>query len=445
MDPTPPPYSLSESVLTPAVRPAPPIVFVDCLDTLAGLCRLLEGCAQKDPHFFITMDTEFIHRTSYFPKLSLVQIGAPNLSHVIDRAYVIDFTALKKEELTPLMDVLRSPLITKVFHSADQDCEALYHALGHFPFPLFDTQIAASFLGMGGCIGYEPLVYRCLGIHVDKSCQKSKWLRRPLSERQITYAAYDVIHLVEVYNILLHRLNTLGRTGWVASESLQLLDRTIYEVDATTLWQKFPFVPKQWRAAFILKHLLAWREAKAVQFDRPRSSLVRSSVLFDLSFDPKLFEVPVKDLLLQPKYVRPSTSFPLKVWEQYNLFEVLDRLLKQIQKKLTLLTSEQIETFREQIRQSRRMAHGQAPSWSSGRKQIVKICRCCSEQNGIALSRFFTKNDVDTLFEDGLKTGSPWITSSRLSKGWRKRLLMPYREELESVFRKIQKTAPKHA
>lgn len=409
-----------------------PITFVETLPALKALCASLKAQAKNDPNFFITMDTEFIRRNTYFPQLSVIQIGAPG------QAYVVDFIALKGKHLTPLIDLLRSPLILKVFHSAAQDCEALYHALGRFPFPLFDTQIAAAALGLGGCVGYEPLVRELLGIHVDKTCQQSPWLDRPLTQEQITYAAYDVIYLINVYRVLRHRLKKTQRTSWVASESLQLLDQAIYEIDATTLWQKFPSLPKQWKEAFIMKYLLAWRETKAIELDRPRPHIVRDQVLFELAFDSHLFQKPARDLLTHPRF-KPSHSpfFSVGFWEKHGLFTSLDRLLSQIQQRLTTLKPEEIADFREEIRLSSSNTHNRKPTWHEGRVQLKKICRRCAEQNNVAPSLFFGRHDIDAFFEGIFRTHNPWLTSSRLSRGWRKALLKPYQPDLEKVIQRF--------
>lgn len=416
-----------------SMRPISPISFVDQPAQLVALCACLQEQTREDPHFFITMDTEFIRRNTYFPQLSLIQVGVP------DQAYVIDFTAFKREDLTPLMEVLRSPLIIKVFHSAGQDCEALYHALGRFPFPLFDTQIAAALLGMGGCIGYEPLVHACLGLHIDKTCQQSPWLKRPLTEEQITYAAHDVIYLIDVYRILLQRLEATKRTGWVASESLQLLDQAIYEIDATTLWQKFPFLPKQWRSAFIMKYLLAWRETKAIDLDMSRPHVIRDQVLFELSFDSNLFEKTAQELLTQSRYKRShSPFFSVHFWEEHGLFTSLDRLLAQIRTKLEALRPHEIAAFREEIAQNSSLTHNRNPAWHDGRIQLKKICKRCADQNSVASTLFYNRHDIDVLLEGGIKTGNPWLTSSRLSKGWRKELLRPFQKDMERVFAAAQ-------
>lgn len=432
------PSTFSRDETSPSAQSVPPISFVDRPEDLEMLCGSLNQCALKNPHFFITMDTEFIRQSTYFPQLSLIQIGLSG------HAYVVDFTAFKQAQLAPLVEVLRSPLIVKVFHSASQDCEALYHALNCFPFPLFDTQIAAAFLGMGGCVGYESLVHNCLGIHVDKTCQRSPWLKRPLTEKQISYAAYDVIYLVDVYQILIERLNEAHRTGWVASESLQLLDHAVYEVDATTLWRKFPFTPKQWREAFAMKYLLAWRETKAIDLDKSRPFVLRDQVLFELVFDPNLFKKSVKELLTQPQYKQAhSPFFSVKAWEKHRLFASMKRVLKQIHQELKDLKPDDITAFQEEIRQSGKFNHGQNTTWNEGYRHLKKICRRCAEQNAVSIAMFYAQRDLDLLLEGGIQTGSPWLTPSRLSRGWRKELLKPYQEDLEATFKRCQNLPPK--
>lgn len=406
------------------------IEFISRPTELQKICQYFVKNTKKEHENFITMDTEFIRYNTYFPQLALIQIGT------VEKAAVIDYTAFNHYELQPLFEIMSAPDIVKVFHSARQDCEALYHKLGIFPFPLFDTQIAAAMLGFGESIGYEPLVHSLLSIHMDKTCQQSPWLERPLTPQQIHYAAYDVIYLVDVYKILLERLKKLNRTSWVSSESLQLLKHRSYETDATSLWKKFPFLPQQWKEAFLMKYLLAWREAKAIEFNKPRTHLVSDRVFFDMCFNPHIFQKHSFDLLIQPQN-RHSKFFSLPFWQHYHLFESLDRLLDQVHKTILQKTPSFISNFKKIILEKNYNHPHRSTKGHPCKIQIKKICQKCAEQNNIAISLFFDKKDVDLFFYDILKTHNPWLTTSRLSRGWRKELLKTYQNDLEKILNNL--------
>jgi ribonuclease D len=171
-------------------------------ETLAELCARL---ATAD---FVTVDTEFMRESTYYPDLCLVQIASPTEAAAIDpKAQGID--------LAPLLKLLVEDDVLKVFHAGGQDLEIIYNLTGKTPAPLFDTQVAAMALGLGEQIGYTNLVAAYLGHQVDKGARFTDWARRPLNDRQLDYAIGDVTHLAELFPKMVDKLRRTGREGTV--------------------------------------------------------------------------------------------------------------------------------------------------------------------------------------------------------------------------------------
>src|SRR6478736_3110797 len=153
---------------------------------------LAAACARLAHHPFVTVDTEFLRETTYYPLLCVAQIASAKEAIVIDAlAPGID--------LAPFFELMANEKVMKVFHAARQDIEIIWHMAQIIPHPIFDTQVAAMVLGYGDSISYDQLVQRITGDLLDKSNRFTDWSRRPLSDAQISYAASDVTHLREVF------------------------------------------------------------------------------------------------------------------------------------------------------------------------------------------------------------------------------------------------------
>ena len=141
---------------------------------------------------------------TYWPKLCLAQVAGP------DDAAAIDALA-DGIDLAPLDELMANPKVLKVFHAARQDLEIFYLRMNKVPQPLFDTQVAAMVCGHGEAASYESLATKLAKAKIDKSSRFTDWSRRPLSERQISYALSDVTHLRVVYEKLKRQLEKTGR------------------------------------------------------------------------------------------------------------------------------------------------------------------------------------------------------------------------------------------
>ncbi len=244
--------------------------FIDTPEQLQELCQNLQGSS------WLTLDTEFIREKTYYPQLCLLQIA--NEEHVA----CVDTLTLKS--LTPLLDLIYNPDITKIFHAAHQDVEILFHLTGKVPEDIFDTQIAASLLGLGEQIGYGNLVDNQLGIQLDKGHSRTDWSLRPLDDAQLHYAANDVIYLRDIYHTLSDELSRLGRLEWLTTDFAKLSDPEKYSNHPEDMWRKV----KDGRRLkgiqlAMLQDLAAWREQIAINKDRPRRWIIKDDVLAELA------------------------------------------------------------------------------------------------------------------------------------------------------------------
>lgn len=247
-----------------------PMTVITTTEALDAFCRSLEGTE------YITVDTEFLREKTYWPQLCLVQIGGP------DGAVAIDPLA-EGIDLAPLFAVMADQSILKVFHAARQDVEIFWHLSGSIPTPLFDTQVAAMVCGFGDSVGYETLVTKLAGARIDKSSRFTDWSQRPLTERQLTYALSDVIHLRPAYEKLKRRLTRSGRAHWLVEEMAVLTDPATYQVDPDQVWQRLKVRTNKPRFMAIVKELAAWREREAQRRDLPRSRVIRDEALLEIA------------------------------------------------------------------------------------------------------------------------------------------------------------------
>ena len=243
------------------------------ITTTEELSVALSGMKEAD---FVAVDTEFMRETTYYPKLCLVQLCAAGRTVCIDPlAPDIDLSAL--------YDLMQNPDIVKVFHAGRQDLEIFVHQTGAVPSPIYDTQIAAMVCGLGDQAGYDKLVQHYTGKSIDKSSRFTNWAERPLTERQLKYAADDVIYLAEIYPRMMAYLKETSRTQWVESEMSLLTDLSIYQPDPTTVWQRLKFRGGRPDMVNRLAKLAEWRETEAQRRDVPRGRLIRDDTLIDLA------------------------------------------------------------------------------------------------------------------------------------------------------------------
>lgn len=229
---------------------------------------------------FITVDTEFMRESTYYPELCLVQVATPEIAAAIDPlAPGID--------LDPLLDLLvnREDML-KVFHAGGQDVEIIFNLTGKTPHPIFDTQIGAMALAQAEQLGYSNLVESWLGLSLDKGARFTDWSRRPLDKRQIDYAIADVTHLAKIFPMMLEKLRKTNRGHWLDEEMERLADPSNYQLDPDDAWQRVKVQSKKPDVLGRLRAIAAWREREARQKNLPRGRIAKDETLAELAAHP---------------------------------------------------------------------------------------------------------------------------------------------------------------
>lgn len=210
----------------------------------------------------VALDTEFIREKTYWPKLCLIQLATKDEAILVD-PFLVDILPIKR--------LLTNKDVVKVFHAPRQDIEILHHKTGVFPKPMFDTQIAASFLGHATQVGYGHLVHSELGVKLHKGDSYTVWSDRPLSKSQLNYAEDDVTYLIKLYYSMTKKLKRLGRDKWAQQDINKYLNPELYNVDP---YERFWHLRKvnQLKKAQLsaARELSAWREITSMKRNLPR-------------------------------------------------------------------------------------------------------------------------------------------------------------------------------
>lgn len=246
------------------------------MDMISTTDALNAACARLALHPYVTVDTEFMRETTYYPKLCLVQIASD------DEAVLIDPLA-KDIDLSAFLALMANEAVTKVFHAARQDIEIIWLMGKIIPKPLFDTQIAAMVCGFGDQVSYEQLVNDLAKARIDKSSRFTDWSRRPLSEAQLAYAVSDVTHLRTAYKALAATLAQSGREAWLEEEMAVLSSPATYQLDPADAWRRLGGRIRKPREVAALMELAAWREREARERDVPRGRIMKDDGIVELA------------------------------------------------------------------------------------------------------------------------------------------------------------------
>jgi ribonuclease D len=330
---------------------------------------LTETCDRLARHPFVTVDTEFLRESTYYPKLCVLQMAS------VDESVVVDALA-PGIELNPLFDLLADGRVVKVFHAARQDIEICWHEAQLIPAPLFDTQVAAMVLGYGDSISYDQLVHRITGDNLDKSSRFTDWTRRPLSDAQLTYAVSDVTHLRDVYLKLSADLQKRGRADWLHDEMRVLTSPETYRMEPQRAWERLKTRVRKPKELAVLIEVAAWREREAQTRDVPRSRVLKDDVIGDIAIQAPTTLERLAGLRSLPK------GFERSKWGE-SIIEAVKLGLARDPKSLP------------RFERAKPATNGQATV------ELLKVLlRMTSETHGVAAKVIATVDDLDRIAGD---------------------------------------------
>jgi len=248
---------------------------MDKVNIIRDNTTLKKFCNKCIKETVLAIDTEFIRENTYYPVLCLVQIASDSFSAVID--------PLSEIEMEPVWEILSNEKILKVFHAGRQDLEIFFNLTGKIPTPIYDTQIAAMFCGLGDQVSYDGLVNQFLGLKISKESQFSNWLQRPLTKKQLQYALTDVNYLIKIFPLIKKMIKKTNREKWVEKELEYLTNKKIYDINPIEIWKKIKIKTPKRETLNILKYLAEWREIECKKRNIPRNRLIRDEILVHLS------------------------------------------------------------------------------------------------------------------------------------------------------------------
>jgi ribonuclease D len=354
------------------------------MDLISTTDDLAAVCGRMAKHPFVTVDTEFLRETTYYPLLCVAQMASP------EEAVVVDALATGLD-LSPLFALMASESVTKVFHAARQDIEIVWNMAKTIPHPIVDTQVAAMVLGYGDSISYDQLVQRITGDTLDKSHRFTDWTRRPLSDAQIAYALSDVTHLRDVYLKLATDLEKRGRSNWVEAEMEVLTSPETYRADPDRAWERLKSRVRKPKELAVLMEVAAWREREAQTRDVPRGRVIKDDVIGDIAVQAPTSIERLGHLRSLPK------GFERSRWGE-QIIEAVKRGIARDPKTLPRL-----DRFRP-------AANGTATV------ELLKVLlRMTSERHGVAAKVIATVDDLERIAADD-EADVPAL------KGWRREL-----------------------
>jgi ribonuclease D len=349
-------------------------------ESLARLCSALAGDS------FITVDTEFMRESTYWPDLCLIQVAGGEVNGLIDPlAPGID--------LKPFFALMNDASVLKVFHAARQDIEIMVHLAGIVPHPVFDTQIAAMVCGFGDQVGYEAIVRRLAKAQIDKSSRFTDWSRRPLSEKQLAYALADVTHLRVVYESLKLELDKTGREHWLREEMDILTNPATYRTEPGDAWKRIKVRLRSKKQLGVLMEVAAWREREAREKNVPRSRVLKDDAIAEIAVQSPQTREALNQLRALPKGMANS--------------RLGDAVLKAVAAGLALDSRSlpQPDDGRDDMSEAAQAA-----------AEVLKLAlKVVCEQEGIAPKLVASSSDIDAVAESD-------TADVPLLHGWRREL-----------------------
>lgn len=353
------------------------------IETTAALA---DACKELAKSEFVTIDTEFLRETTFWPQLCLVQMASPTLEVLVD-------PMAKGIDLTPLFDLMADANVVKVFHAARQDIEIIHHLGGLIPHPIFDTQVAAMVCGFGDSISYDQLVQKTKNVQIDKSSRFTDWSHRPLSEKQLDYALADVTHLRDVYLALKAQLEREGRSSWLKEEMDILEARETYDMHPDDAWLRLKSRLRKPTELAILKFVAAWREREARSRNVPRSRVLKDDAIFEIAQQQPKDAEALSRLRTVPKGWERSTSGTA--------------IIETVNAALALPKADMPQAPR----------HSHSPEGSGAAVELLKVLlKLTADKHGVAAKVIANSDDLDKIASEGEKAEVQALS------GWRREL-----------------------
>lgn len=353
------------------------------IETTAALEEACLKLAQSD---FITIDTEFLRETTFWPELCLIQMASPDLEVIVD-------PLAKGLDLSPFFALMADTSVIKVFHAARQDIEIIFHLGNLIPHPIFDTQVAAMVCGFGDSVSYDQLVQKVKNVHIDKTSRFTDWSRRPLSEKQLDYALADVTHLRDVYLKLKEELDREGRAGWLTEEMAILESRETYDLHPDDAWQRLKMRLRKPQELAVMQYVAAWREREARSRNVPRSRVLKDDAIYEIAQQQPKDTDALSRLRTIPKGWERSASGAA--------------IIEQVNAALALPKNDMPHVHR----------HSHAPEGAQAAVELLKVLlRLTSEKHGVASKVIANTEDLEKIAAEGEKA------DVQAMHGWRREL-----------------------
>jgi ribonuclease D len=347
--------------------------------------RELEAAlAELEKSDFVTVDTEFIRETTFWPILCLIQMAAPGVTALID--------PLSPDiDLKPFYELMANEKVVKVFHAARQDIEIIVHLGDLVPHPVFDTQVAAMVCGFGDSVSYDQLVQKITRTQLDKSSRFTDWRHRPLSDKQLDYALADVTHLIDVYRHLIAQLARENRAHWLNEEMTVLTSRETYDPKPADAWKRLKMRLRKPQELAVVQTVAEWREHEARERDVPRGRVLKDDAIYELAQQAPRNAEALARLRTIPKGWERSSSAA-------SLLEAINTALN--------LPKEAMPRLPKPF---------QPPEGSNAAAELLKVLlRIIAEKEGVAAKVLASSDDIDHIAAEGEAANVPAL------QGWRR-------------------------
>ena len=351
------------------------------ITTQAELETVIAALEKSD---FVTVDTEFIRETTFWPILCLIQMAAPGVTALVD-------PLAPDLDLAPFFRLMGNEKVTKVFHAARQDIEIIVHLGDLVPHPVFDTQVAAMVCGFGDSVSYDQIVQKITGTRLDKSSRFTDWRHRPLSDKQLDYALADVTHLIDVYKYLAAELEREDRAHWLNEEMAVLTARETYDPRPEDAWKRLKMRLRKPQELAVLQAVAAWREREARERDVPRGRVLKDDAIYEIAQQQPRDAAALARLRTTPKGWERSSSAA-------GLLGTVNAALAIPKEEMPKLP----KTF-------------QPPEGTSAAAELLKVLlRIVAEKQGVAAKVLASSDDIDRIAAEGEQADVPAL------QGWRR-------------------------